>query len=789
MALDNHYEGPPSLEIYQDFVQSAAIGDIDQNVVVVAPHYDVFKADTAQEDTDFKTYEAGKDLKLRYNTATKISDVDDNSVNPVFTEAVISQGDLSGTISENNGTIIKFAEDIDITNVKSSNMPMPVQVGDTIMVEYSTEGGTTNVITTDIKRITTDSDAITKDHTVTTIKGPDSVFTVTGEYTKKDTIYYIKVDEVTKPSNSSSSSSSSASGGSDSSLSSESTTDTAKVKLTISTVDGTDSAIIEMSYGSSVPFANSKLTLELAPDTQDKSLTAGDCYRVDVKSGKSTAKNVIHIGAEISGNSTNSVTVYFGKPYKFNVPEDQYTRNSDKTGVTVGAKLNIPSPFSMDYSSRVISGVVFLEYRAISRKFMNTIGYITYSDLSDVGYTGVENPLGAMVSVALKGGKGVYCLSVAEDSVAAYSKAFSLLSRSTTAYAVVIGSLRSDVIATADTFVTSMADPAVANYKILYYGLDSNNETIVMDTNKTRSNEEPWLATVSKGILEISNTVFTDNFYTKDVRPGDIIHIGYSVDTFGIEHFTAIEVKDVLDSDTLELVDEGYETVENMPFKFTVHRILEGSELVEELKKRVYTKNHRSYCVFGDGITVDGIANAPAWLLAALPAGMRAGEYCQRPISNLQYSGCTAENTMMLGSDDLRNLASRGVWILANTLDGTSVYNYHQLSTDMSDKKKQEQSYTTNFDNISREARALLSPYYGNSNISDDFLQQLNSDLQVFLSGKTTNAPSTEIGPQLIKYENLTLIQDSVNRDRVEMEVDYYMPAPFNHVKLRQRLM
>jgi hypothetical protein len=193
--------------------------------------------------------------------------------------------------------------------------------------------------------------------------------------------------------------------------------------------------------------------------------------------------------------------------------------------------------------------------------------------------------------------------------------------------------------------------------------------------------------------------------------------------------------------------------------------------------------------VFGDGISVDGIDDAPAWLLAALPAGMRAGDYCQRPISNLAYDGCTADNKLVLSPAEMRDLASRGVWILANTADGSTVYNYHQLSTDMSDKKYQEQSYTTNFDNISRGARALLLPYYGNSNISEEFLNQLYANLSAYLSSKRVNAPSVEVGPQLIEYRNLTIEQDQVNKDRVYMQVDYEMPAPFNHVVLRQRLM
>ena len=755
MAIENNYEGPPSLEIYQDFVQSAAIGEIDQNVVIVAPHYDVFKASEATDTKLFKQYDAGSELNLKFPEGTRYADIDTKSVNVMFTDAMVEQGNKNGSlVYSDNGTVIDVESDITIP--KLSGMPMPVEAGDTVLVEY-TVGDVEKSCITEIRRITANSNKQNSDHVVVPVTSKSAdLFVVTGVYSGNDRMYYINVTAKDDKDN---------------------------FTLSFHTVDGTDSGSAVVPYDGTVKLANSGLDLTLRGT---EGLTVGSCYRVNVTSGASTAKSVIHVDKEIDTNATN-IKVYFGKFRKFYLPNAQFTQNAD--GVSLNGAIYISGGIEIPGDCRVISGTVFMEYRSISHEYSNNIGYITSDTISKVGHIGLDNPMGAMVSVALKGGKGVYCLSVTSDSVQAYNKAFSLLSRSTTAYAIVLGTLREDIITAADMFVTSMAQASVANYKILYYGLDATNEVVIMDSNIVNNKVEPLIASVVNGVLTIENTTIADNFYTKDITTGDIIRIGYSVDKFGVESYDSLRVVEVLSASTVKVDDVTYDIPATTPLKFKVYRELEGSELVDDLKKRVVTNNHRSYCVFGDGITVDGIKNAPAWLLAALPAGMRAGEYCQRPISNLQYSRCTADNKLMLGSEDLKSLASRGVWILANTLDGNTVYNYHQLSTDMSDKKKQEQSYTTNFDNISREARALLAPYYGNSNISEDFLQQLNTELRAFLGGKTTNAPSTEIGPQLIKFENLVLIQDQTNLDHVDMEVDYYMPAPFNHVKLRQRLI
>jgi hypothetical protein len=520
---------------------------------------------------------------------------------------------------------------------------------------------------------------------------------------------------------------------------------------------------------------------------QKYGFSKGDYYQVKVSS--EGLLNKVYVNTIITGTADTSVSVKFGKTRNFSLSNDQYVVNEE--GVTlsgVSAKVSFGGKAEVR-SYEVLSGEFCIEYRSVSSKFDGVLGYITSDNISDIGYTGVENPLGAMVSVALRGGRGVYCTSVNADTVAEYRKAFVLLSKSSTAYAIVLGSLRPDVIIECDTLVTAQAAPDVANYKIMYYGMDDSAEVPIVEyvMNHKGATDVKTLATVDNGKVTFNNSDEYTGFNTADVEAGDILRINYSVDAFGQVHYEEYTVDYVYDDTTLYITNDKLSIP--VPKVFSVHRELSGQALVEELKTRVYTKNHRSYCVFGDGVSIDGSTKAPAWLLAALPAGMRAGEYSQRPISNLVYDGVSAVNELHFNSAELKSLAGAGVWILANSADGNSVYNYHQLSTDMSDKKLQEQSYTTNFDSISASARGLLAPYYGNSNISEEFLQQLYADLAALLGDKTTNAPSAEVGPQLVKFENLTLTQDPVNADHVYMEVDYYMPAPFNHVTLRQRLM
>lgn len=740
MAIQNNYDGPPSLKIYQDFVRTTTGGGVDQNAVIVAQHFDVFKPENATED-DFFAYSVDMpgthelkwlkedgtgDIKAMYNN------VDNGSVRLHFQGASVEQCSMTGKLGDTDNVIIFDGVDFGARGTT----PETIVVGDMVVANDK------------VARIISIENGTSKAEASIN----NSNFKLTGEYTGKgDCTYYLTVTSVKET---------------------EGVVTTATVK--VSTKDNSFSDTINLSGTTAKALGTSGLSVSVVSISsivvdKDNPVAVIEC------TAAKTVKNTIRVNQSITGSD---VVVRFGKVRDFvvkypNMTDEEIILNGTTVDTVFGGKEAIDAP--------VICGKVFVEFRSVNTTFNGRLGYIDATNIDEIGLPLVENPAGAMVSAALKGGLGVYVTTVYGNTLEDYRKAFILLAKSTNTYGIVLGTTDKSVIAEGATFVEQMASPDVANYKILYYGLDSSDEGVIFDKVNEYDNSgrviasRDVLATISNGIITIDSN--TDGFFTAGVMAGDKIRMAGSVYT----------IKSVLTNDTAELTDANANV--SVSYVITVTRKLNGQDLVDELKSRVYTTNHRCYCVFGDGISVDGIDDAPAWLLAALPAGMRAGEYCQRPISNLAYDGCTADNKLVLSPAEMRDLASRGVWILANTADGSTVYNYHQLSTDMSDKKLQEQSYTTNFDNISRGARALLLPYYGNSNISEEFLNQLYFNLHTYLASKRVNQPSVEVGPQLIDFSNLNIEQDSVNKDRVYMQVDYEMPAPFNHVVLRQRLM
>lgn len=747
MAIEYNYDGPPSLEIYQDFVRSSTTGADTRSVVVVAEHYDVVKKDYNPKDIKSKSYNIDEGVSFAWVKDLKTSEslVDKDSIKAIMSNVYTKKKTISGKYTKDNGNQIKIGTDDNLDNVYVGDVVAIPDGSNKTTIAKIISFGTSGDIAKPEVSVLYPSDGSDSDYDKDDAAADAVKLVLTGSYTgRSNRTYYIHVTDVY----------------------------TDRIVTSITTADGTDGAnvcTIPISTGTTptpVAIANSGLKAYIT-----SSVTTGIYFAVEVTAGN-TKRDIINLDKiikQVTGTTTGNVLV--------GELSDDIAIDIDS--ITVGSDVNIPAGITDSNANPIISGDVFIEYRAISTELHNRLRYIAITDGDDInkiiGYTGIENPLGAMVSVALKGGASLYCTSVKEDTAAEYQRAFSFLSRSTDTYAVVIGSLRADVIGNLATFLKACADPKVANYKIGYYGLDSSNESVIW---------EGALATLVNGTV----TCEEGGFLTNGVIVGDVISMVVGRTDANKPDYKDFTITSVV-SNTIVEVDGASDTDNPVPMLFMVKRTLTGNALVNALKNRVYTSSHRCYCVFGDGITVDGIEDAPAWLLAALPAGMRAAEYVQRPISNLAYDGCTAVNKLNLSASEMRDLASRGVWILANDTTGSVVYNYHQLSTDMSDKKYQEQSYTTNYDDISRNVRSLLAPYYGNSNISQDLFRQILADITALLDLKVARVPSVSVGPQLIAYSNLRLEQDPVNQDHVYMYVDYQMPAPFNHVVAKQRLI
>ena len=334
------------------------------------------------------------------------------------------------------------------------------------------------------------------------------------------------------------------------------------------------------------------------------------------------------------------------------------------------------------------------------------------------------------------------------------------------------------VIEAAWTFVSAQSAPGVANYRILWYGL---NDTIDIPRYTKTATGATILITAAGGTVTGGSGV---NFESAGVTAGDILRTNYSTDSDGVVTYDEYTITAV--SENTITVDGSFSII--APVKAEIwQKLTDNDAVVDQLISEVVTTNRRAYAVYGDGITMAGISKPAQWVNAAAAAGMRAGSYAQAPLTNRTYTASSSP-VHDFTTAQLNKLAARGIWLIVADNSGV-VYNRHQLSTDMSDLKFREQSYTTALDQISTGVKSIFTVYHGVSNISGDLIKQLLADTTTYLAQQVAVVPNVTVGSLLKSFNNLTIYQDPVNLDHLWMSVDYELQAPFNFATITQRVL
>jgi hypothetical protein len=135
----------------------------------------------------------------------------------------------------------------------------------------------------------------------------------------------------------------------------------------------------------------------------------------------------------------------------------------------------------------------------------------------------------------------------------------------------------------------------------------------------------------------------------------------------------------------------------------------------------------------------------------------------------------------------LDRVAAHGVLIVTqDTVDGTP-YIRHQLTT-APDKGilYSEMSCTRNLDNISYAVADQINTYVGRMNVTPEALNLIHQDLVRVWNSYTSNSTSALVGPALVRYYGVSVLQDPVALDRVIVNVTYEIPSPLNRISVYQ---
>lgn len=444
-------------------------------------------------------------------------------------------------------------------------------------------------------------------------------------------------------------------------------------------------------------------------------------------------------------------------------------------------------------------GLIYPSYRVMIQP-QDTEDKYTITSIADIqkhfGTIAVENDLAYACYCALEGsaGRQLYALRVTDNTPAAYTAALNKVETDASTYNFCILSQDRSVIEAATDYVTKRSEPDFKRWCRVLVGVDTPGAYIVAAKNsdgtmlkadfgtivnsKTEATHVMQLATgMNLDLLDLSF-----NGGKTQLFPGDQVENALTG-----QKWTIVEVKNAT-TVTLAGGPTGQTTTE-LPIRiWKADTAINAGEYVASLAEGLNMR--RCSLVWSDKAVkdIDGkITVMPNKYLAATVAGIGSAVVPQAPITHTEITTIDSAVRMYTKytQKDLDNIAKDGVLIITQDAKNLPCYIRHQLTTE-TDKGVMyyEESCTRNLDNISYAVTDILEKYIGRANVTPSALRAIKVDMISVLNSFMDDSPSDLIGPSLISWDNLSVKQDKVFKDRVIVKVDLYLPLPLNNIKV-----
>lgn len=383
---------------------------------------------------------------------------------------------------------------------------------------------------------------------------------------------------------------------------------------------------------------------------------------------------------------------------------------------------------------RFLAGDVYISYHALRTDIVGTL--LEFSDIDDLidqagGEDAIipENPLYYGSYLALNQGAPCFATGVEDEtgafdpddvSLTDWSAAFTFLRQFKYIYSYVICCQSDSVIALAQTFVDNMSLPA------------NNCETRVFVASARKDEEvaiQDGSALFYAGTTVIGNTV-GEGGDGKDLiiwgcEPG-----GYVEYTSGGTTVTA-RVQSVAQH-TINLytaLPAGADVVRDFRYVNRYYTNTQEANAEKEYGEALADKRVANAWPATCGISVDGtLTEYPAYYLYC----ERVGKMAANPNPSQPYTRDTSDIItrvfMPFNDEDLLDIiASGGREVFYQTRLTLPVMSRHQLTTDMTNDARKEQSVVTQVDYYAKQVRSVVDSNIGKYVINDDLLNALTA--------------------------------------------------------------
>lgn len=432
------------------------------------------------------------------------------------------------------------------------------------------------------------------------------------------------------------------------------------------------------------------------------------------------------------------------------------------SNVTINSNIRLIASDWDTYSSLpIFKGDMLLTYRGLHTVGSNTIYSISSSSLiqSTLGTIHVDNPIAYAANLAIFYGASIKAIYPSSDNISGYQNAIKKLEMTEDVYRLVVLSF----------------DTSVINAFISHANLYSTK-------NKWRTvyicRQLPSEIALTSGTATISINPADNNLYNLVTTTNSNFTVANIGDTFRYLN-NDYTIKSIISQTQLTL-NQNFGSPQPVASLFSIIRIPSTDELANLYAYYATSyANRRVVNVVPDNFTYDTTENVPGYYAAALIAGLRAALLPHQPITNVNITPITAVPNQF-SEDQLDVIANGGNLILTQDYTGAPVYIRHQLTTDTSDVKHREITFTENLDDISYSIYDIVKPFIGKYNIHQGVLNQIEANIIGYLH-TLMSSTDTAAGPQIISYSDLTL---SSNADKVIISLTLGLPYPFNYAEI-----
>lgn len=444
----------------------------------------------------------------------------------------------------------------------------------------------------------------------------------------------------------------------------------------------------------------------------------------------------------------------------------------------------------------VESGDVYIEYREWLSALCDAVEAISdVADLDDIpGQLSVDNPLKWGVYKALTNSNGTivrYTGVCNPDDIDSWQDVLSRVKGRDDLYNLVPLTFRRDIKNLYLAHADAESSAEAGNWKACFFSFQARSAKAIV-SQSTAADEEVVLATLAddpdaSGVQYTILSVPLGNadFITNNVQPGDIVRYLFSTDGFGDVSYTEFVIDSVISEDSVRLQAPGHTAPINVAQKIEVWHTLTKSEIADEIAEDAATYSNRRACTVWPDVIGEAGTSQEGYFVAAALAGLVSAVVPHQGLTNVELKGFddVSRTSDFFNTDQLNEMASRGVWIVTADRDGT-IITRHAVTTDNTDVNRREEMIRRNFDSISYVYLRRLKPFIGRTNVTPSNLRRLRQEIDTTTAFLKTNGTTEELGSQLIDGKIRSLERHPLLADRVVVVMDMILPAPLNNIEL-----